>query len=385
MKKKLRIAYISEMRMPTERAHGIQIMRTCESLSLSGAEVTLYYSRRKQSNKSLENVNPYKYFDVTENFTIKDVYYLDVLVIEKFIKPILNPLMFLANAVFAITSMSVAKKWNPDIYYTRHWLCATVLVLLGNPVGFELHRAGSNEFTGRALKIISLLSRLKNMRFISTISNELKTNLLSLGVSKSKIFVLPDALPNYKLRKPSKFNSSENDVVYTGHLVRGRGVDVLLKAAKLLPKVRFMIVGGNEKDRDNLIKTFQPDKNVTFVNHMPPSEVKNYQISAKILVLPQTDIHGQSPLKLFEYIASKKPIIATNLNPIKEILEDEFSALLFNSGDFSQLAKCISKLLDDDELRNYLSENASQKYKHWTWENRSKNIINIIDSAQKHL
>ena len=99
---------------------------------------------------------------------------------------------------------------------------------------------------------------------------------------------------------------------------------------------------------------------VTFVNHIPPSEVKIYQISAKILVLPQTDIHGQSPLKLFEYIASKKPIIATNLNPIKEILEDEFSALLFNPGDFSQLAKYISKLLDDDGLRNYLSENASQ-------------------------
>ena len=385
MKKNLRIAYISEMRMPTERAHGIQIMRTCESLSLSGADVTLYYSRRKQSNKNLENVNPYEYFDVTENFTIKDVYYLDVLVIEKFIKPILNPLMFLANAVFAITSMAVAKKWNPDIYYTRHWLCATVLILLGNPVGFELHRAGSNEFTGRALKIISLLSKSKNMRFISTISNELKTNLLSLGVSKNKIFVLPDALPNYNLQKKSKLNSSENDVVYTGHLVRGRGVDVLLKAAKLLPKVRFTIVGGNEKDRDNLIKTFQPDKNVTFVNHIPPSEVKIYQISAKILVLPQTDIHGQSPLKLFEYIASKKPIIATNLNPIKEILEDEFSALLFNPGDFSQLAKYISKLLDDDELRNYLSENASQKYKHWTWENRSKNIINIIESGQQRL
>ena len=385
MKKQLRIAYISEMRMPTERAHGIQIMRTCESLSLSGAEVTLYYSRRKQSNKSLENVNPYEYFGVTENFTIKDVYYLDVLVIEKFIKPILNPMMFLANAFFAITSMSVAKKWNPDIYYTRHWLCATVLILLGNPVGFELHRAGSNEFTVRALKIISLLSKSKNMRFISTISNELKTNLLSLGVSKNKIFVLPDALPNYNLQKKSKSNASENDVVYTGHLVRGRGVDILLKAAKLLPKVRFTIVGGNEKDRDNLLKTFQPDKNVTFVNHIPPSDVKHYQVSAKILVLPQTDIHGQSPLKLFEYIASKKPIIATNLSPIMEILEDEFSALLFNPGDFSQLAKCISKLLDDDRLRNYLSENASQKYKHWTWENRSKKIINIIESGQQHL
>ena len=77
--KQLRIAYISEMRMPTEKAHGIQIMRTCESLSLAGAKVKLFYSNRKQSNHALKNLDPYKYFGVNNTFEMKSLFYIDVL------------------------------------------------------------------------------------------------------------------------------------------------------------------------------------------------------------------------------------------------------------------------------------------------------------------
>mgnify|MGYP001006542446 FL=1 len=185
--KQLRIAYISEMRMPTEKAHGIQIMRTCESLSLAGARVKLFYSNRKQSNHALKNLDPYKYFGVNNTFEMKSLFYIDVLSLENFIKPFLKPLMFLANLVFAFTTIISTKSWNPDIYYTRHWLSAFVLLFAGKSVVFELHRAGSYEFSKRALKAILLLSKIKKRFFITSISNELKNTLIDIGVSENKI------------------------------------------------------------------------------------------------------------------------------------------------------------------------------------------------------
>ena len=382
--KQLRIAYISEMRMPTEKAHGIQIMRTCESLSLAGAKVKLFYSNRKQSNHALKNLDPYKYFGVNNTFEMKSLFYIDVLSLENFIKPFLKPLMFLANLVFAFTTIISTKSWNPDIYYTRHWLSAFVLLFAGKSVVFELHRAGSYEFSKRALKAILLLSKIKKRFFITCISNELKNTLIDIGVSENKIEVLPDALPTYKLKN----NYSENkifefEVLYTGHLYEGRGVDIFIQSSKLLPDINFTIVGGNEKDRKHLIKKLNPKKNVKFVNHLSPSKIQKIQSNAKILVLPQTDIHGQSPLKLFEYIAAKRPIIASDLTPIKEILDHKKTALLFKSGDYHQLANRISELVLNPELRNFLSKNASHKYKDWTWEKRSQKIIKIIANKMK--
>ena len=166
-------------------------------------------------------------------------------------------------------------------------------------------------------------------------------------------------------------------------MYEGRGVDIFIQSSKLLPDINFTIVGGNEKDRKHLIKKLNPKKNVKFVNHLSPSKIQKIQSNAKILVLPQTDIHGQSPLKLFEYIAAKRPIIASDLTPIKEILDHKKTALLFKSGDYHQLANRISELVLNPELRNFLSKNASHKYKNWTWEKRSQKIIKIITNKMK--
>ena len=84
-----------------------------------------------------------------------------------------------------------------------------------------------------------------------------------------------------------------------------------------------------------------------------------------------------SPLKLFEYMASGRPIIASDLPSLREVL-DENSAVFFESGDSSQLAESIKNILNNENLGRSISSRAFEKVKNHTWENRAKKILDFV-------
>jgi len=83
-----------------------------------------------------------------------------------------------------------------------------------------------------------------------------------------------------------------------------------------------------------------------------------------------------SPIKLFEYMASRRPIVATALPSVKEILEDGKNALIVEPNSEDSLYYGIKRALDDRELAERLALQASNDARNYTWEERAKKILN---------
>ena len=177
-------------------------------------------------------------------------------------------------------------------------------------------------------------------------------------------------------------------VLYSGSLKKGKGIHIILDIAKgfeLNYEILFYIVGGSDKEIENWKKYKNTDKkNVVFAGFVEGGEVPKYLKASDILIMPYDvtdkkmvmDINTTSPIKLFEYMASKRPIVSTNLDVITKILKDKESILLSNS--YSEYSNIIEDLLYDEELAKKISINAYKKVEKFTYKNRCKFILNEL-------
>src|SRR5262249_46193853 len=135
-------------------------------------------------------------------------------------------------------------------------------------------------------------------------------------------------------------------VVYTGHLYSWKGVDTLAEAARLLSDdIRIFVVGGTPDDIRNFRQICTGVANLSIVGHRNHAQVPIWQKSADVLVLPNTareniSKYYTSPMKLFEYMASGRPIVATDLPSIMEILNRDM-AFICKPDDAAAMAAAI--------------------------------------------
>ena len=141
-------------------------------------------------------------------------------------------------------------------------------------------------------------------------------------------------------------------------------MDVLLRALALVPRPAALIVGGHEKEPDlervkALAQSLGIADRVTFTGLVEPARVPAHLARAAVLVLPNPasaiSTHFTSPLKLFEYMAAMRAIVASDLPSIREVLRDNEHALLVAPGDADALAAAITRVLDDRPLAERLA------------------------------
>jgi glycosyltransferase involved in cell wall biosynthesis len=164
---------------------------------------------------------------------------------------------------------------------------------------------------------------------------------------------------------------------------------------KYLPDRRLVIVGGNKEEDISRIKKLAHeigvDARIEFIGYVYPKEVEKYFNRAGVGVIPITNTIGQrlftSPMKLFEYMAAKVPIVASNLPAIREILENGKTAVLVEPDNPKALAEGIEKVLTDREFARKIVEQAYKKVQDFTWEKRAENITifleNILRTSEK--
>lgn len=289
-----------------------------------------------------------------------------------------------------LAANKLAGKETGIIYSREPWLIFILSVVFKRPCIYESHQF---RFKGR---LQTTLYRSMVRRSVATglvklvcISNVLKDYWLKDGTPADKLFVLHDAVNINKYlttvtreqaREMLAIDGSRPMIVYTGSLLPGKGVDVLLRCANRLAGCSFVIVGG-EQDQIEKLKPMVRGDNVRFTGKVPPAQVPLFQVAADVLALPNTrgsvidDV--TSPVKLFEYFAAGHPVVATDIPSLLEVLRHNHNALISAAGDDCAMAEHIEFLIANPDIGKALAANAKQELENHTWEQRAEQILNL--------
>lgn len=364
----MNIIYFSNSTLPSKEANAVHVVQMAEAFTESGHDVTLW--GHKGSLDNVENI--YESYNISKKVVIK--FY------EKF--------SFKGSSTLAsINAIWFAYRRKTDLIIGRDAKICALASLFGFKVIFETHQPVSFfPFFERLLLILAI--RFKRFKKIITISKFLQDVLCNENhIRKDYVQVLNDGAIEAKNIKPLKFDSKNKiHIGYFGHLHRGRGIDIIVELAKLLPEIDFHLVGGNDKDVAFWKKSTNKQNNIFFHGFFNYRQASQYRLSCDILLSPYQEntsvangmITSQwmSPLKIFEYMASRKPFICSKLPVFDDILFHKKNCFLVESKDVLQWVMAIKTLCNDKNLSIKIAGEAYKNFQEkYTWKKRAQKII----------
>lgn len=369
-----RILYIANVRVPNERAHGIQILKTCESLARAGMEVHLIVPNRRTAMSD----DPFAYYGVAKIFKISRLFCIDLVSLGK-------AGALIESASFAVSAFLFARRHPDHVVYSRDKLPLLLVSLLQRPSFWESHRGEFNRLVRALFRRISGLV---------VISDGLRDFYVEKGFEPARVLVARDGvdvaqfdlpLSKHEARLKLDLPPDAKLVVYSGSLYDWKGTDVLLRAAPALPPdTKVLIVGGSETQLRKFRSSYDSTR-IIFMGMRPYRDIPLFLKAADVLVLTGSASHTlssrfTSPMKLFEYMAASRPIVASDLPSFREVL-DEQSALFAKAGDAKALAAAIAELLLHPGRSATISTHARAMAARYSWDARGVSIQRFIEGA----
>lgn len=374
----MKIKYITNARIPTEKAHGFQIATMCHELALAGAGVELIVPTRK--NDIREDV--FSFYNIQKNFDVKYIKNLDFLALG-----ILKKISFFLQRTFFLVKLFFLKIDAGAFVYTRDPEVAWLFSHKNNKTIYEAHNWPNTK--SRFFKFL-----LRNVDCIICNSNGTADKFRENHFKK--ISVLPNGVDLHEFNIVGDKNDWKSElglpkdkkiIMYVGSLYQWKGIGVILETAELFcsrTEIEFIIVGGNGKDEVGYRNVIQRKgiHNVMFYGLQKREIIPKFIKSADILLLPnipmtKESVSFTSPIKMFEYMSSGNPIVASDLPSIREVLHDR-NAILVKSNDALSLKHAIERLLSDKNLSKNLAKHAFIDVQEYTWQKRAESLINIM-------
>lgn len=364
----MKLVYLTTARIPDEWAHVIQILKMCEAFADQGHEVTVLAPRRAATRSD----DPFAYAGVRTNFSLRILPCIDL-----FPGAQSGVLYWLRTLSFLVMARFYLGKNSYDLLYTREPFSPGTAA----KTVYELHSLTRG--------IASAVPRLNRARRIVAITEGLKRDLVAAGVSESRIVVAPDGVdlddfahPEPKAQARARLGIAQNAkaAFYIGILDAWKGTETLYAAAQLLaPEVQTVIIGGFPAEREELVKAHPQ---VRFLGFKPYRELPDNQQAADVLVLPNSGREAisakyTSPLKLFTYMASGIPIVASDLPSLREVLSEK-NAYLVRPDDPEALAAGIREALAHPEEALARATQARSDVARYSWKARAEAILKSI-------
>jgi glycosyltransferase-like protein len=182
---------------------------------------------------------------------------------------------------------------------------------------------------------------------------------------------------------------NEPVILFVGGLESRKGLEYLLFAMKMvqkeIPDARLIVVGkdafsslpGERTFFNILIKRLDLEKHIDFIFRVDEPDVPKYYAACDVFVLP-SKMEGWG-LSIIEAMATKKPVVATSVGGIPELVENEKNGFLCNPGDISELAKRITYLLKNCEVAKQMGENGLATAQFYSWEKTAEKVKEIYN------
>lgn len=347
----MKILYVITGRYPTERAYGIQIEKTTEALRALGVEVTL--------------VAPSPRWQWLLRFGPAGFY--------------------LRTFIFKNRMWFSGRLRGYDAFYTRDPYAAFELSFVSKNIFIELHDLKTHWLIRLALM------RVKGIVAISKgLAEKAKT------ISHSPIVIAPDGVDLEKFdvnisqsaaRREFNLPLDKKIVLYAGLFDEWKGYRTLLEASRHFGPYTLLVMAGGRPDQ--IIALSREFPNVQFLGWTPYEKLPSLQKAADVLVLPNSakfviSREYTSPLKLFAYMASGVPIVASDLPSIREVI-DETMATFVPPDDPRALAEVTSEVLDlpagkAGNIRIFADKalRAKEAVKKYSWQKRAQTILNFL-------
>ena len=389
------VQHFADTRFPIERANGVQTMATCHALAMRGHDVTLIV----RPDTAPVPRDPFAFYDwpPIDRLRIESVpalgghrrrrvrFLLDAL---RRVHAHPDAVVYTRDLGVAAFLLQLPSDRRPRVVYESHGIAPEVTAempaLLGKP-----------ELAPSARKLRRLDRRERRVwtraAAYVAITRALGDDLASRYGPRPNLFVVPDGARPGAMDGQQRAPGTPPVAAYAGHLYPWKGVDVFVRALACTPGVRGLIVGGHPGEADGqriqaLVQESGLGDRIEMTGLVPPGEVRARLGSADILVLPNTastiSERYTSPLKLFEYLTLRKPIVASDLPAIREVLADERTALLVPPGDVAALGRAISRLASDSRLSAELGEAAFALAPSFSWNARAARLEPALEAAR---
>ena len=373
----MRIHYLSSSYLPSRAANSLHVIKMCGALARAGHEVMLH----AMAAGSETDADIFSYYGAAQSFGLR-----------------LYPWSQFPAAVRLAALQAGWAARNADLVLARNLLAAPVACMLGAPVIYEAHIPVSQNPLAR--RVFAWMIDQPNFLRLVVITHSLKAwfveNYPSLA---EKIVVLPDAadpvpphVPPYEF--PSALERLQ--VGYVGHLYDGKGMEVISALPALCPWADFSIVGGMDADVQRWRQAVGQFPNIRFFGHRLHGETLAFLAAFDVVLLPNQRIvraaqvgkqGGQpldigewtSPLKMFEYMAAGKAIVASDLPVLREVLRDNDNALLCPPDRPDIWAEKLAALNQDVSLRKRLAASALSDFERsYSWDKRAGLLLDAV-------
>lgn len=289
-----------------------------------------------------------------------------------------------AAAVLSMCKKPLITKYTGD-------LSLEYLLLSGNISFAELQKKYNLSSLSDLPFMVKLLDRfqkflIKKSTVVAAPSEFQRNMLISQGIDENSIVVLRNAVDLNKFHPnipPTiKKNVDEKILLYAGRLVPWKGVDYLIKAhAKLSDEYKLIIVGDGPSisDLKALVQQLGVKDIVMFTGKISNNEIPKYISSSDIVILPS--LYDPFPHSMLETLAMRKPLIATSVGGVPEVIEHKKTGYLVNPGDSNGLADAIKELTNDDALAKRISNNGYEHViKNYSWDYLINDFIRLYDN-----
>jgi glycosyltransferase involved in cell wall biosynthesis len=371
----MRIAAITNSRLPSLTANSIQVMKVCQALMQLGHDVRIFAPRET---------------DVLSPDALREHYGLR-----------LSPDLELLPSVkklkrfdFILHAQSAARKFKADLIYT--WLPQSAVTSLwrGYPVILEMHSDATGYMGPWWLRQFWKVQGRKRMTVTTQALRKALERSTGFGFENEAVIVAPNGvdLESYEnLPDPSGARCQLNlkdslTLGFTGHIYPGRGADLLFDLARQMPQINFLWVGGTP----DLVSYWQAQlsnaslTNVMMTGFIEHNHIPLYQAAADILLMPYgrsiSASSGQdiaeviNPMKMFEYMASGRAIASADLPVLREVLNEK-NAVFCEPGNVNEWKSVLESLLADEKRRTALGAQARKDVERYTWTQRARRIL----------
>lgn len=354
--------------MPGPEANTVNVAKMCSAFAGEGCDVTLAALPGAPTDQLHERIH--SAYDVANPFAVRAL-----------AKACARPSMA------ALAAAGLTRRLRPNLVYTRAPHVALATCIAGACTVLELH-ASEEAFSAAGRAALGAVLRHPKLVGVVAISEALARHLIAGGVARNVVIAHDGADPRPTAPPPPP--RERLLIGFVGRYYTGKGLELIARLAPLCPWADFHLLGGDEIAATRLLRgplagnvichgAKQHSEAIDFIDGCD-AVLAPYQRVVRVADGVTDAARWMSPLKIFEYMAAGKPILASDLPVLREILTDGDTAQLLPPDDPLAWAAALTALRDNPTARIALGQRGRSRFlAHHTWSARAGHILAALN------